>query len=265
MVASAPTLDVGAVVMAGGAGTRLGPLGRALPKCLLPLGDGQNLLSRLLGQLQAAGVRQVTLCCSPGNHSRIRAELESFNTARADLADAVLSAVACPDCSLGPLPALAEALTHSTGRWRLLCLADIYFATDPFSGFMGELSRRGGKAIDGCLLTGSDQMAGNGNGSGSGAVFSKGSIVQSVSYHVSESMAGAATAQRRWSGAFFFRESLVRDLIAHRFDYRHAPLENWVQGSIERGAVCSWMDVGEFVNVNSEEDYAFLTRSTGGS
>ena len=47
-----------AVVMAGGYGTRLRPLTDGLPKPMLPLGN-KPLLEHILGQLRAAGVRDV--------------------------------------------------------------------------------------------------------------------------------------------------------------------------------------------------------------
>ena len=67
-----------------------------------------------------------------------------------------------------------------------------------------------------------------------------------------------APVQRRWSGSYFFREALVADLQSHLAEYRHSPFESWIQGSLDRGAVCTWVDAGPFVNVNSAEDYAFL-------
>lgn len=49
-----------AVLLAGGKGTRLYPITRATPKCLLPLA-GVPLIDRLLGQLRDSGVDNVTI------------------------------------------------------------------------------------------------------------------------------------------------------------------------------------------------------------
>jgi histidinol-phosphate phosphatase family protein len=51
---------VRAVIVAGGLGTRMGPLGQSLPKSLLPLG-GRPLLAHQIDQLGAAGLRDVTV------------------------------------------------------------------------------------------------------------------------------------------------------------------------------------------------------------
>jgi NDP-sugar pyrophosphorylase family protein len=242
--------DVGAVVMAGGAGTRLGTLGRSTPKCLLPLVDGQTLLSRLLLQLNAAGIRRIAVCCSPVNYPLICAALEAYRIMTGHSRDE-LKAVACTSCSLGPIPAMAEALERVSGRWRLLCLGDIHLAAEPF----GEFMRGNAVSFDGCLLTGTDQK----DGSASAAVICVGSLVQLVGYRPIKSI-GVSTSQRSWTGSYFFREELLADLRAHVAEYRHAPVEDWIHGSIERGATCTWMEAGNFVNVNSAEDYEFLTR-----
>ena len=257
--------EVAAIIMAGGAGTRLGPLGRTTPKCLLPLAESQTLLSRLILQLETAGIRQVTVCCSPKNHAAIQSALEAFRQ-QTHFSPRALTAVACTHCSLGPLPALAQALAFSQSSWRLLCLADVHFvAGDPFAAFRPSAS--GHLLADGCLLTGTDQLARDGKGSG--AVRCEGGNVLAVSYRLPASETATnpmtslrskiAPVQRRWSGAYFFRESLLTDLQTHVTDYYHAPFESWIHGSLERGALCTWADAGTFVNVNSAEDYAFLT------
>lgn len=151
-----------------------------------------------------------------------------------------------------------------------MALADIHFvADDPFATFRPSASGR--LPADGCLLTGTDQLARDGKGSG--AVRCEGVSVRAVSYRLPTSETDTDTdtdpmaslrpqvtpVQRRWSGSYFFRESLLKDLQAHVAEYHHAPFESWIHGSIERGAVCTWADAGPFVNVNSAEDYAFLT------
>ncbi len=50
-----------AVILAGGAGTRLRPLTYMLPKCLLPIG-GKPLLERTIQYLKGVGIRDVVVC-----------------------------------------------------------------------------------------------------------------------------------------------------------------------------------------------------------
>ena len=54
------SLDVTAVIMAGGLGTRLRPLTDHIPKPMLPLGD-RPLLQRIIEQIRAAGVARVII------------------------------------------------------------------------------------------------------------------------------------------------------------------------------------------------------------
>ena len=172
---------------------------------------------------------------------------------------AALQAVASECCPLGPVPALADALGHISGDWRLVCLADVFFATEPFSAFIQSSGHHG--SIDGCLLTGTDLMSRE--VTGSGAVMCVGAIVRAVSYRLSDLQETTRARSRRWSGSYFFRESLASKLQAQRTAYQLAPFENWIQGSLEEGAVCSWSDAGEFVNVNSAQDYEVLTGLCG--
>jgi len=57
---TADPLDVSAVIMAGGLGTRLRPLTNDVPKPMLPVGD-RPLLERTIERLRRAGVRQVSI------------------------------------------------------------------------------------------------------------------------------------------------------------------------------------------------------------
>ena len=54
-------VDVPALILAGGLGTRLEGVVTGIPKVLAPV-CGRPFLSYLLDQLQAAGVREVVLC-----------------------------------------------------------------------------------------------------------------------------------------------------------------------------------------------------------
>lgn len=50
-----------AVILAGGAGTRLRPLTYVVPKCMLPIG-GKPLIERTIQYLKAYGIREVVVC-----------------------------------------------------------------------------------------------------------------------------------------------------------------------------------------------------------
>jgi dTDP-glucose pyrophosphorylase/CBS domain-containing protein len=60
MLLDAPPLNVQAVLMAGGSGTRLRPLTENLPKPMLPVGD-RPLMERIVGQLRAAGITHINV------------------------------------------------------------------------------------------------------------------------------------------------------------------------------------------------------------
>jgi len=49
-----------AIILAAGRGDRVYPLSRDMPKCLLRI-NGQTLLERMIGQLRAAGIRDITI------------------------------------------------------------------------------------------------------------------------------------------------------------------------------------------------------------
>jgi len=65
-----------ALIPTAGLATRLGPIGRAVPKVLLPLpgpgGGVQPVLVRLIDELRAAGIEHVGLIVSPGQQEMIQ-------------------------------------------------------------------------------------------------------------------------------------------------------------------------------------------------
>ena len=222
--------EVAAVIMAGGKSSRLGGLGQAGSKCLLGLPDDQTLLSRLVSQLRMAQIGKTVVCCSSENFSAIDSFLHAHR-ARAGIPKAEVEAAVCDNCSVGPRPALAEALGKVRAPWYLLCLADVVFATPPFVKALGHLSKR---KVDGLLISGADQMGCD--GAGSGFVDCEQRTVRAISYRPFGSRDLTVGRYRRWSGSFFFREELLlkhgNDLLKHRA----APFENWIQELLEQGA-----------------------------
>jgi GTP:adenosylcobinamide-phosphate guanylyltransferase len=217
---------VSAIIMAGGKGTRFGG---AIPKCLAALADGSTLLGRLIQQLQDAQVEQIIVCTSPENLEAIARHCGIY-----------AMAVACGNCVLGPLPALAEALNHSSGEKNLVCLGDIYFQTSPF-----------GQLEDLCLAVGD-----NGTNAGSGWVVRDGPVVRGISY------LRTANADTRWTGTFLFNQRLAANLVARAHSFSKKPFEAWIGGLIEDDNILRWIDAGGVVNVNSADDYARVLEMT---
>jgi len=71
-------LPLQAVIMAGGSGTRLGPLTKDLPKPMLPVG-GKPLMERVIEQLRQAGIRRVNVT----THYKPEKIIEHFGNGKA--------------------------------------------------------------------------------------------------------------------------------------------------------------------------------------
>lgn len=54
-----------ALILNSGVGSRMGPFTENLPKCMLPLGNGQTLLGRQLQLLEKAGITDVVITTGP--------------------------------------------------------------------------------------------------------------------------------------------------------------------------------------------------------
>ncbi|MHA3771305.1 NTP transferase domain-containing protein [Verrucomicrobiota bacterium sgz303538] len=245
--------SIAAVIMAGGKGTRLGQLGSLLPKCLLPLGNNATLLSRLIKQFQSAGIDKAAICCSPENHVQVEAFIEAAGEPTEKSLEKI-HAVSCSNTQHGPLPALAEIAASLSAEWFLLCMADIFFQMRPYDNLTALVASQ--PDIDGFVITGADQMPVG--GWGTGAVVCEGSSVRAISYRPFAPEQQLAGDIRQWSGSFLFRASLIADLLERVDEYHGAPYEAWLQGLLDRGARCEWIDAGPFVNVNSTREYEFL-------
>lgn len=249
--------SIAGVIMAGGKGTRFGQSGVLQPKCLLPVANNETLLSRQIHQLRRAEVASITVCCSQENHADIGAFLSAYRDSAGRPLQNV-RAIPCPSTQLGPLPALAEVLSGNSAEWCLLCMADISFEQAPYSGLSAILASH--TDIDGFVITGTDEMPAEGRGTG--AVACEGKIVRAISYRPLELEQQVAREIRQWSGSFLFRAGLIPDLLKHVGEYHGAPYENWLQGLLDRGSRCMWIDAGPFVNVNSMREYEFLVPHT---
>jgi len=236
------------LVLAGGKGTRIAGKTGQLPKCLLPIGNGQHLLGRALEQLSAAQDWQVVVCCSEENHSLV-------STSRSGSLPNSVRYQVCQACPFGPLRALAEVVSSANAAHYLLWLADLYFYGNPVPAIQRLSSRM---IANGHLVVG-DNVACR-DGSGSGYVVASGDQVKEIYYRVPE--AGTpGLALYRWSGLFLFDRFLARDLVAHRDDYTDKALETWPNEALKRGFALAPF-VGEpFVNVNTDSDYALIGAS----
>jgi len=219
--------DTTAVIMAGGKGARIGAMEGDLPKCLLPVAGEQPLLTRQIDQMQIAGITDILVCCSVANADIIRPFLKKG-----------ARAVACENCKLGPLPALAEVLTCVSTSLLLLSLADIYFMESPFAKLHHH--------HEACLVTGTDRQG------STGGVTCNEELVLSISYHPEVNQI------RHWTGVFLFHKDRI-PALSHNLDtYHDAPIEDWIQDLVDGGMRCTWIDGGAFVNVNRMADYQYL-------
>ncbi|RYD71152.1 MAG: hypothetical protein EOP84_25390 [Verrucomicrobiaceae bacterium] len=134
-------------------------------------------------------------------------------------------------------------------------MADIFFEQVPYDHLPSVVMNC--PEFDGYLITGTDKMpAGN---CGTGTVLCDRKSVRAISYI--PFIAGQPLAEeiRQWSGSFLFRTDLIPDLLEHSREYHGMPYEAWLQGLLDRGARCAWIEGGPFINVNSAREYELLT------
>ena len=236
------------LVLAGGKGTRIAEKTGQLPKCLLPIGNGQHLLGRALEQLSVAQDWQVVVCCSEENHSLLSASHSGSGPNNVHYK-------ACQACPFGPLRALAEVVGSSEATHYLLWLADLYFYANPVPAIQRLSSRM---IANGHLVVG-DNVACR-DGSGSGYVVASGDQIKEICYRAPEAVA-PDSALYRWSGLFLFDRFLARDLASHRDNYTDKALETWPNEALKRGFVLAPFVSEPFVNVNTDSDYALIGTS----
>jgi NDP-sugar pyrophosphorylase family protein len=250
--------DVGAVILAGGEGSRLGPLGKLTPKCLLPLNDGTSLLLRLLSQLAKAGVGNVVIASNASNHEQIREHSDTY-AARLELTGMSVNSIVCSKTPLGPLPALGEAALSLPTQTILLCLGDIFFFQSPFARLLDRL--KGEQEFDGCVISGRDEVSADDGGTG--WIACAGPRVKAISYPpFPDSPDGTEIV--RWSGAFAFSAGMAESLRTEFERFSRTPLEHWVQFLVQRNSKIGWLDAGVFANVNSPHEYELLLSRTSG-
>jgi NDP-sugar pyrophosphorylase family protein len=251
--------DVGAVILAGGEGSRLGPLGKLMPKCLLPLNDGTSLLLRLLGQLAKAGVCNVVIASNASNHHQIQEHSEAHGTCP-ELRGMSVNSIVCEKTPLGPLPALGEAALSLATQTILMCLGDIFFFRSPFTRLFDRLKAE--QEFDGYVIAGRDEVSADDGGTG--WIACAGQRVKAISYPPFPNTAGG-TEIVRWSGAFAFSARMAESLRNEFERFSRTPLEHWVQSLVRRDSKIGWLDAGAFANVNSSREYELLLSRTSGN
>jgi NDP-sugar pyrophosphorylase family protein len=243
---------LGAVILAGGEGSRMGPLGKLAPKCLLPLADGTSLLLRLLGQLAEAGVRSVVIAANATNHQQIREHSEAY-CARPELSGMFVNPIVFSKTLWGPLPALGEAALSLATPTILMCLGDILFFRPPFAMLVDRLEAA--PDFDGYLITGRDEVSAADQGTG--WIACAGKRVEAISYPPFPNPIDGAEILR-WSGAFAFSAGMAEVLRTEFASFTRTPLEHWVQLLVQRNSKVGWLDAGAFANVNSAREYELL-------
>jgi mannose-1-phosphate guanylyltransferase len=127
---------VDAVVLAAGAGTRLGAAGRRLPKVLMDVG-GRPLLAWQLERLHGQGFTRVVV-----NAHHLAEQIEAFAAAY----DGPLElTVLVEPALLGTAGGVRNALAALQARPFLVLYGDVV-TTEPFSGLIGTHGRSGASA-----------------------------------------------------------------------------------------------------------------------
>jgi len=143
------------VVLAGGSGTRLGPLGNLLPKALIPISPVETVLSRLACQLTSVPKLGVLVSTTPKWKPAIGSFVNRLREACTD--DIIVQVTVNPEHSTGPVSALRWlAITHPANDY-LLCLGDVVFLQNPFDVFSTGVPRS--SVITGPLEVGRDGIA----------------------------------------------------------------------------------------------------------
>lgn len=129
MIARPPPL-VNLVVLAGGAGQRLDPTGRELPKHLRTVGDAPLMLSATQQQIDELRVQRVVF--------RVAHRSEEFFRRWTDdeFAVSVPSSILVGRLSDGPIGALADTSHALRGQTVLFTGGDVFYAIEEFGSFL---------------------------------------------------------------------------------------------------------------------------------
>ena len=228
-----------AILLAGGEGTRLGQVGRLLPKCLLPISTEETLLSRNVEQLVRAQVKEIVISASPGNFRMIQAFTQPLSRELRQQA-VNLRVIKNAAHRSGPISALAAILNQNVRPAYLLALADIAFEQNAFTSL-------GGAATTQNVLAVSDREPGRG-----GIVIVRETHVLALHYR-NDAIPLAKRGTYNWTGAACFSCRAAR-VIAVCAASAETPLEFAFSSLLSNSETLRIIKVPKFVNVNNFAD-----------
>jgi NDP-sugar pyrophosphorylase family protein len=248
---------VTAVVLAGGHGDRIGPIGRLLPKGLLPVSHSETLLSRTLRQLGEAGIPRVIVSTSPDQYSLLAAFVERSSAILHgdEEIDTRIEVIRNPSHEWGPVAAFGEALTGVTRGKVLMCLGDIWCTPNPYGGLLAA-GLESGSALTVVPAMWTEALARG------GAAYLRNGLVLRLCETVRTAPPIPEAEVHLWIGAALLDVPFWTQAIeyASRIE-RAGPYpteEDMLNHLIDAGCRFAASTVDEFVNVNRISDLARL-------
>ena len=239
-----------AIVLAGGTSSRVGSVGRILPKCMLPISSSETIITRLLCQLTSAGLCQIVVSASELHYDLFKAFLGGYAKESKNVAagvDATIRLFKNAEHSGGPCNAFANILNKFQAKRYLLCLSDIVFIENPF------LSREPIK-LDGDVILYSrhhDPRQG-------GVIISNRGTVSGLSYEPVDQTFEEGVKLLNWTGSALIRGSAVDAAANAGVALENRPLEALLSRLVQDRHSVRTIDAGSFFNINSMEDYQRL-------
>jgi 2-aminoethylphosphonate-pyruvate transaminase len=138
------------IVLAAGVGRRFGPETERVPKCLLPLGRGQTLLSRYLAAFRKHGLRDVVIVCGHRGEAVRRAARRLGRGLR-------IRFIENPDYTKGSILSLHRAAGELEGEV-LIMDADVYFPDEALGRLLGSPHRSAFLVDTAARSTGEEMM-----------------------------------------------------------------------------------------------------------
>jgi NDP-sugar pyrophosphorylase family protein len=234
-----------AVVLAGGSSSRIGNLGRILPKCLLAVSVSETLLSRLLTQLTEAAVEEIVVSTTVQFAPLLREFIAGYisETTQLNLTVPKISVFSNDGHSLGPCIALINVLRNFAANRFLVCLSDIYFYENPFAYFLSAETKND------VALLGSQYESDRG-----GVMIVDYDAVVRLSYLPLNSTPHQHTVLN-WTGTAWINEAAKQTIVRANFELTDAPLESLFILLMASGHPLTVRIAGKFVNVNRFDDY----------
>ncbi|MEQ8965628.1 MAG: NTP transferase domain-containing protein [Azospirillaceae bacterium] len=231
------------VVLAGGRGTRMGALGRVLPKSLVSISPDDTSLSRLLGHVDGHGLPSVV---STNLDDAPLIERFVARCAAERSIDPAPRVIANPAHDIGPVTALSRALEAVETSACAVCLGDIVFAGNPFD----TLAPTGDPAGSDNVVVTSELVPGQG-----GVIESVDGRVTDAVYRREDLAVAPDRHYTNWSGMMRLETDLLRRAVADAAD---EILESVVAAALDHAEVrLAEARIG-FVNINTGGDLAQL-------